>query len=257
VNLIVEGIKYQLHAKKRQGIHSPFVYDLVDKGLRYPLFPEHENILSAFDKKQRSDLRKLSIQDLGSGSKHMGKERTIKGIHRVSSSGKRFGNLLYKLCAHYKPERILELGTSLGRGTLAMHLGNTKAQITSIEGDASITAVAQENMNTLAIDVNQIQLYNRSFFAYLEEHRKGSFDLVYIDGHHDGRALLEYCEALENRIHDQSLLILDDIRWSKSMFNAWKTLCTSEKFNVSIDFFRMGMLVKRSGQRKEHFVLRS
>ena len=255
MNLIVEGIKYQLHAKKRQGIHSPFVYDLVDNGLRHPIQPEHESILSAFDKKQSSDLRKLSIEDLGSGSKHLGKERTIKEIHQVSSSGKRYGNLLYKLCAHYQPERILELGTSLGRGTLAMHLGNTKAQITSIEGDASITAVAQENMNTFAINANHIQLFNRSFSSYLEEKQQRSFDLVYIDGHHNGAALLMYMELLTDITHAETLFVVDDIRWSASMFEAWKYLLQQSRFHLSLDFFRMGILIERPTQAKEHFVL--
>jgi hypothetical protein len=36
----------------------------------------------------------------------------------------------------------------------------------------------------------------------------------------------------------------------------WKTLCKSHSFNVSIDFFSMGMLVKRPMQAKEHFVLK-
>lgn len=109
MNLIVEGIKYQLHAKKRQGIHSPFIYDLVDKGLTRKVANEHKTILKAFDQKQRTDRRLLSINDLGAGSKTLGDQRSVKQIHKTSSSGKRYGTLLYRLCKQFEPSRILEL----------------------------------------------------------------------------------------------------------------------------------------------------
>ena len=107
MNLIVEGIKYQLHAKKRQGIHSPFVYRLADNGLQLTLEKEHEHILFSFDQKQRADRRTLTINDLGAGSKTLGNHRSVNQIHKTSSSGKRYGTLLYRLCKHFEPARIL------------------------------------------------------------------------------------------------------------------------------------------------------
>ena len=60
---------------------------------------------------------------------------------------------------------------------------------------------------------------------------------------------------LDSWIHENTVLILDDIRWSDSMLNAWNELRNSEEFNLSMDFFRMGVLMKRPQQRKEHFYL--
>jgi hypothetical protein len=57
-------------------------------------------------------------------------------------------------------------------------------------------------------------------------------------------------------MHNDTLLILDDIRWSKSMLNAWKEVCNSDSFHVSIDLFRMGIITPRSQQTKQHFVFR-
>jgi predicted O-methyltransferase YrrM len=255
MNLFVEGIKYHLHAKKRQGIHSPFVYALVDEGLRKPISYQYKKILASFDQKQLKDRRKLSINDLGSGSKYLSNVRMIRDIHRISSSGKRYGEFLYKLCAHYQPERILELGTSLGRGTLAMHLGNPDARIVSIEGDASIAEVAQENIHEFSFDSNQIQLIISSFISFLEHNQHQTFDLVYIDGHHDGEALLQYMELISKVTHNNTLFVIDDIRWSSSMLKAWNQLQRQTRFHLSIDFFRMGLLSERPTQAKEHFVL--
>jgi hypothetical protein len=82
------------------------------------------------------------------------------------------------------------------------------------------------------------------------------YDLIFIDGHHDGTALLKYMEALDKNSNDQTIFIVDDIRWSKDMFSAWNQLVQNEKYQVSIDFFKMGILMKRPTQIKEHFTLK-
>ena len=81
------------------------------------------------------------------------------------------------------------------------------------------------------------------------------FDLIFIDGHHDGKALLQYLETLSPFIHDETIILVDDIRWSDSMFTAWKKLRTDEHFHLTIDLFRCGILMKRSHQQKEDFVV--
>ena len=255
MNLVFEGIKYQLHAKKRQGIHSPFIYDLVDKGLTRKVANEHKTILRAFDLTQQQDTRVIHITDLGAGSRKLSNQRTIKDIHRVSSSGKRYGRLLYLLCQHYKPLHILELGTSLGRGTSAMHLGHPEAQITTIEGSPEIAAIARENINKFATNPNNIEVITSSFSTYLSDLDNATFDLVYIDGHHEGKALRNYLDQIMPYTHEQTLFLLDDIRWNDDMFKAWNELISDERFHVSIDFFRMGVLSSRPAQAKEHFIL--
>jgi hypothetical protein len=40
------------------------------------------------------------------------------------------------------------------------------------------------------------------------------------------------------------------------MFDAWQKIIADSKYHVTMDFFRMGMLVQRPQQRKEHFVVK-
>jgi hypothetical protein len=40
------------------------------------------------------------------------------------------------------------------------------------------------------------------------------------------------------------------------MLNAWNTLVNDEQYHLSIDFFKMGVLIRQNNKRKEHFILR-
>ncbi len=257
MNLLFEGIKYQLHAKKRHGIHSPFVYSLSDQGLQSPISKEHRILFRKFDEKQSQNKDLIKIKDYGAGSKKLSSHRSVREMHKISSSGKHFGNLLYRISNFLKPKIILELGTSLGRGTLALHLGYPEAAIISVEGDPKIASLAKENIQQLAINPGHISVVEGTFSSFLTQAEPRKFDLIFIDGHHQGEALLGYLDQLKNFSHEHTAFILDDIRWNQDMLNTWKFLIEDQRFHLSIDFFRMGILFKRPDQAKEHFILKS
>ena len=97
---------------------------------------------------------------------------------------------------------------------------------------------------------------NSTFYDYIKSLNEETFDLIFIDGHHDGEALKYYLKLLSDYIHNDTIIVLDDIRWSKSMFNAWNKIKLEKKYHLSMDFFTMGVLMKRPQQEKEHFILK-
>ena len=88
----------------------------------------------------------------------------------------------------------------------------------------------------------------------LEESEEGELRLPAYS--YDGEALKYYLKLLSNYIHNDTIIVLDDIRWSKSMFNAWNKIKLEKKYHLSMDFFRMAILMKRTQQAKEHFILK-
>lgn len=249
-----EYIKYRWKAKGRHGTHSPFIYKLVDECLRTPVEKEDAIRIKTLVHQLSKDRRVIQVSDFGAGSKTLKKERKIGDILRISSSKGRYARLFYKLARFYKPEHILEFGTSLGIGTIHFAKGNPNASITTVEACPETAKIAQKNFQQTETDT--ITLVNKTFDTFLNENELKSYDLIFIDGHHDGIALLRYVDLLEPCMHDDTFLILDDIRWSDSMFEAWEQLRKDNRFHVSVDLFRMGMLLKRPGQRKEHFVVK-
>lgn len=251
--LPLEYINYCLVAKGRHGIHSPFAYDFIDKCVNVPLDEEFllkRNLL--YDQLRKSTER-ISIQDFGAGSKKLGEKRAVKSIFHWSSSKGKYSDLLYRLSNFYKPKLILELGTSLGVGTIHLQAGNKKSEIITVEACPQTLALAEKNFKQFNFHIKTI---NSTFQHYISQLKEEKFDLIYIDGHHDGKALLAYLESLKPFIHNDTILILDDIRWSNSMITAWKKICNSEFYHVTFDLFRMGIIVPRKQQSKQHFTFR-
>lgn len=246
-----EYINYRWNAKRRHGVHSPFVYQLTDKCFRTPtstLFNERKNFLKRKLEKNNST---IEITDYGAGSRRMGNIRKLGTIYKTNTSKGKFGKVLYQLMHHYELNSALELGTSLGIGTVCMATGNANAQITTIEGCPSIRKVAAANFEELKLkNVNSLE---GRFLDVIPELPVTKYDLIFVDGHHDGEALINYIELLLPLAHEETFFLLDDIRWSASMKAAWEQLKSDKRFHVSIDFFRMGLLLLRPHQEKEHF----
>lgn len=250
----LEYINYLLHSKKRHGIHSPFIYDLTDRCFLLDIPISDKKKISQFKRMNLVNNHEITITDHGAGSKHMGNKRKIKDIFSNSSSKGKYGKLLYQLANHYKPATILELGTSVGTGTIHMHLGHPNSKIITVEGCPETAKVAQDNFKRSGFD--NINLVNDTFEHFLTKSEQVSYDMIFIDGHHDGHALLRYLYLLKPYIQNDTILILDDIRWSRSMSDAWKQIKSDKGYHVTIDLFRMGIILNRDQQVKEHFTLR-
>ncbi len=248
-------IRYLIRAKRRHGTHSPFVYELVERCLSAKVDKNFDSSVKKLAKKLASDRSRITVTDHGAGSRvSKSKTRRISSLYRHASSGKKYGKLLYQLSTYYRPKRILEFGTSLGMGTISLHAGREDVQVSTVEACSQTLLQAIRNFEELQLD--HITTFHSTFNELLATGRHVKYDLIFVDGHHSGEALLKYMDQLEALSHDETLFVLDDIRWSRDMYAAWQELISAEKYHVSIDLFRMGVLVKRPHQAKEHFTIR-
>ena len=254
MNIIKAYINYRIRSKFRHRLHSPFVYSLQDKGMKQKMNRDFKKKLKSFANYLKKNQTLIEITDFGAGSKKLGNIRTISQIYRTASCGKKYGKLLFAVTAHTQPSQILELGTNLGLGTVMMAEANSKAKITTVEG-CKQTAEQAEKTFTFFKKQNQIKLVNAQFLDFLKSDNT-LYDLIFIDGDHRSASLKSQLNELQKNIHSETLIILDDIRWNKDMFDAWKQIYTQERYHLALDYFRMGIIAKRSHQVKEHFTLR-
>ncbi len=249
-------IQYLLKAKDEYSIHSPFVFKL------YTEVIADKNKFYAFDeldiirKQLLHNQQTIEVIDLGAGSMKMNNIRKVADIAKYSVANKKYGELLFRSVNYFKPESVLELGTSLGLSSLYMAYAVPKANILSIEGCPNTYAFAKQLIASSGI--KNIELVNSSFdIAFETSLQNKKFDVVYIDGNHTYEATIKYFHLLLKSINENSLLIFDDIYWTAGMTKAWEEIKAHAAVTLTIDLYKVGLVFfRKENKQKEHFCLR-
>ncbi len=245
---------FLLKSKGRHGIHSPFVFDFVDNCLTTKVDKNFLTTRKKWLQKIKKNKDQFKIVDLGAGSKQMGKMRSISDLTKNASTRGIYGDILWKIARHYKPELTLELGTSLGTGTIHLKSGNPAGHVITVEGCDAILSRASQQFDYW--ELSGITTICSSFDDFVKLPAIGKYDLIFLDGNHSGKATMLYIDALFEHTHGNTAFILDDIRWSEDMWDCWKYLSSDPRFHVSVDLGRMGILWRREEQTKEQFTIR-
>ena len=249
-------LKYRKSRVNAHGIHSPFVFALYNAVIK--LAPQRNTQkVERYRKKLYQNDAFLRFEDFGAGSRKGGGDvRKISTIAKNAGIKRKYGRLLAQLTDHYGIEKVLELGTSLGLGSHYLLSGNDKLELISLEGCNKVAYFAEKKLQESYPD--RAEVIVGEFSASLSNSRfsEAKFDLIYIDGNHQMKPTLDYFEFALNHIHDESVIIFDDVHWSKEMEQAWGKICKDERIHVSMDLFQFGIVCVRKGQRKQHFVLK-
>jgi len=248
---------YRLKAKTRHGLHSPFVYRLVDKVIYdYSAKKVYEEV-EAIRTDLLADDRMITVTDLGAGSHvNNNKQKRVGDIAKNALKPPPLAQLLYRLAADAQPDNIIELGTCLGTTSVYLQKAAPKAKLYTLEGCPQTGVVAKESFAKAKTD--NIQLVVGNFDDTLTDVIAGldKLDFVFVDGNHRKDATLEYFEWCLPKVHENTLLIFDDIYWSEGMKEAWTQIKTHPQVTVTVDLFWIGLVYFRKGQVKEDFVIR-
>lgn len=243
-------------AKNRHGIHSPFVYELLDQVIYdRTVFSEYGTIESIRHALlDRTD--EVTITDLGAGSTiDPSNRRKVSDIAKNSAKGGKWGELLFRLSRHFQPETMIELGTSLGIGTLYQALGNPAGRLTTFEGCPNTAAIAREQFaKTKAIPEIIEGNFDETLQPYLDSIEK--LDWAFVDGNHQKEPTIRYFHQCLEKCHNDSVLLFDDIYWSKGMAEAWAHIKQHERVTITLDLFQIGIVFLREGQAKQDFRIR-
>lgn len=255
LQFLLDYARYFFTAKTRHGIHSPFVYKLIDEVI-YDRKPK-----PAYDKpealrqKMLADERVIKVTDLGAGSgKNKTKERRVADIARHALKPPKMAQLLYRLAAFHQPKNMVELGTCLGTTTVYLQEAVKESHIDTLEGCPETAKIARENMG----EMHAVNVTVGNFDDTLPKTiaQKEQFDFVFIDGNHRYKPTLRYFNWFLPKLTENSLVIFDDIYWSKEMKQAWKEIKAHPQVTLTIDLFWIGLVYFRKGGEKEHFVVR-
>ncbi|HEX8313482.1 MAG TPA: class I SAM-dependent methyltransferase [Flavisolibacter sp.] len=258
--LATKYASYYLNAYngKGHGMHSPFVFRFILHVLNnksgYPLPTEIETLRKQLQK----DTRVLEIEDLGAGSRTASaRQRSVQQLARSALKPPKYAGLLFRLVKYYQPQTIIELGTSLGITTSYLAKANPEASVTTIEGSNAVAEIAKENNRKLGL--KNIRLLQGNFDDVLPAviRQLSSVDLAYIDGNHRYEPTIAYFHQLLSKTHNDSILVFDDIHWSKDMEKAWEEIKEHPSVKCTVDIFFLGIVFFRSEFKvKQHFTIR-
>lgn len=256
-NFISNYIKHRLTAKSRHGTHSPFVYKLTDEVIYDFNSKTDYKSIEAQRKKLFNDESFITVTDLGAGSQlNKNNRKQVKQLAKNALKSPALAQLIYRLAKDNKPSTIIELGTCLGITTAYLSKACPDADVVTVEGCPETARVAHRNFQELGLENVELQVGN--FDVLLPEiiASQDKLDFVYIDGNHRKDATLNYFNRCLPKVHEGSLLIFDDIYWSKGMKEAWEEIKSHPDVTVTVDLFWIGLVYFRKGQAKEHFKLK-
>lgn len=260
VQVALKYILYYLTASngKGHGIHSPFVFDFIKNVLNDKTPYADYSVVEKLRKKSGQDSTIISVDDFGAGSAvHKSKQRSVASIIKNSVKSRKYGQLLFRMVKKYPARTILELGTSLGITSSYLALANPDAEIITLEGSSAVAQKAMENFDYLKL--HNIKLVQGNFEETLSTVISGlpAVDIVFIDGNHQKEPVERYFRQLIDKINNDSILIFDDIHWSREMEEAWKTIQHHASVRCTIDLFFMGIVFFRQEfKEKQNFKIR-
>ena len=247
--------KYLLTSTNQYGVHSPFLFSYLTKGLRNSTQVDLKKVIELRKELLRNH-KEIQVTDFGVGSRIFdSNKRVVSKIAATAGISKKRGKLLTKTTNYFQPESILEIGTSLGIATAYMASGAPQATITTLEGCPATAHIAKENFQKLHL--NNIEVIIGEFDQFLNQiPQDNPYDLIFFDGNHQKEATIRYFNKCLELAHEQSIFIFDDIHWSKGMEAAWEVIKTHEKVSMSVDTYKWGLVFFSKGREKQHFTIR-
>lgn len=245
-------LNYQWRGQTKYYIHSPFVYQFflnVLENQSHNLRPI-ENLRTQL----RNKPKPVQLTDYGTKAT---RTVTLSHLEKNVAVRPKYGRLLYALANYFKPETILELGTSIGLSSAYLQIGSPQSRVITLEGSEALAELASTNHQ--ALNLTDIRIITGEFGTTLPETLSSlkKLDLVFFDGNHQKEATLNYFKQCLPYAYNNSVFVFDDIYWSEGMTEAWDEIKKHPQVTLTIDVYQFGIcFFKKDKLAKEDFVLR-
>ena len=220
------------------GIHSPYLFyiarTILPETAKYYCFAEVERVRrEMLGRKERPE-----VEDFGVG----GSTKSVGEIAKKALKSSKEAQALFRLVNLIKAETIVELGTSLGVTTAYLALPNKDAKVWTFEGSKALLDLAKQNWKRLGIESIQAVQGNLDETLAREAKKWGVVDFAFLDANHRKEATLRYFDVLAAHAGEKSIFAVDDIRYSREMWEAWEEIEKREDVSARMDLGTMGLV---------------
>ena len=249
-----------------EGVHSPYLFEWV----RMVMSDTHAyNIWSDIEEVRLQLLASdevVDFVDYGSGKRVLNNNihdvRRVKDIAKGSLAKKKYAQMLFRLVnwlGHQLREgngglTVVELGTSFGVTTAYLAGVDKNDKVYTYEGCEAVAKIAKENWKILGM--NNIE----SRIGEIREEKLYSdiknVDVAFIDANHTYEATLKYFDVLASKVHEKSVIVVDDIHYTEEMEKAWIEICEDDRVTSTIDLYQMGLVFFDKHYWKRNYKMR-
>lgn len=242
---------------KGHGTHSPFVYDFIRNVLNDKKAVEVYPKIESLRKRLLRSNALVEMQDLGAGATTRPSSRRVASIAARSAKPPRLAQLLFRIARYYQSRYILELGASLGISTAYLASADPHSAVVTGEGSGNIASLAMDHFKELGLTNIRMTIGNFDDTLPAMAGMLPAIDMAFIDGNHREAPTLRYFSQLLPRMSESSIMIFDDIHWSKEMESAWMRIKDHPSVMTTVDIFFMGIIFFRPEfKAKQHFTIR-
>ena len=196
----------------------------------------------------------IQMQDFGAGTQTgplaaLAKpdKRRIADIYRRAAATPAWGRFLFRLVRGLRPHRVLELGANLGISAahIVTALEHNRAEsgaeghLVTLEGDPTLATLAREHLQPLGEAAVVTGRFVDTLPDALTAH--GPFDLVFLDGHHEEAATLQYFAMIRPHLMPGACVAFDDIEPMRPVRRAWKQVLAEEPSSGHVDLLGLGL----------------
>ncbi|OGX82290.1 O-methyltransferase [Hymenobacter glacialis] len=251
-------LRFWFRSGNAHGLHSPFVFGLYTSVVRHTGRYGAYEALEARRQELLASPASISVTDFGAGSHTgAGAQRGVSAIARTAAKPPHLAQLLFRLVNYFRPATILELGTSLGLTTAYLAAADSRSRVVTLEGCPNVAAVAHETFSALHLgNVEVVEGNIDDTLAPTLSALAAPLDFAFFDGNHRYEPTLRYFELCLAHRTDASVFVFDDIHWSADMERAWEVIKSHPDVTITVDLFYVGLVFFRTGQPKQHFLLR-
>lgn len=251
-------LNYRRKAVTRYKIHSPFVYELVEKVFRDKTEHKEFRSLNRLKKRYAKRTDRIETMDFGSSAgnnTYITRITTVGNIVTQRTHSKKQLEFLYRMSNWFKPGSILEFGTAAGISALYLSKGNPESHMITMEGCMGLASVATKSFKKRNANIEvEVGDFNGILDGVVD--RVEQLDMVFFDGNHRKAPTLEYFEKCLAKSTDKSVFMFDDIHWSRGMSSAWKTIKKDKRVTLTIDLYWIGLVFFIPEITRQDFVIR-
>jgi len=168
-------------------------------------------------------------------------ERTASEIAMESSVSPEWGMFLYLCAKSFQARTVLELGSSAGISGCYLASAPSCRKFITIEGSPTLARLAEHNICQVNTQSHVINGRFDEVIGDVLDNLTDQIDLVYIDGPKTQTETLHLFSLIVPKLSNISIVIFDDITWSKDMWKLWKAVCDWDGLAYAINTGRFGV----------------